>query len=303
MKHEGGDDYFASRALGSTAIRTAAQKSVAHYYADKEKETKAQTMGTAHHAATLEPETIGERLIVAPRCQCQATTKAGKQCSKQSVPGAAHCGIHEGEAEAEAWRASLPNGVVIVPEDVMDSAMEAAVAIRAGIARFGLEDLMRVWHTEVPMFATARLIDEPPGYVIEPEGGEIEVRCKIDFMAGSPVAVIGDLKQAAKGVDPWSFGRVVRSNGYHIQAALYTDIVKALTGSEPVWLWVAHEATKPWGTMVHEAESSDLDIGRKAVNIGIRRWAAYFETGDQWHGWPSEINPLTMPRYREDEEE
>lgn len=279
-------------------------KTVAHYRADREKKaTAAMTGGTATHAATLEPEVIGTKIILAPRCQCTAITKKGTQCSKQSVPGSEHCGTHDGAIEAEMWERSLPEGTVIVPEDVMDEAREASAAIRAQLVRFGLGDLPRVWQTEVPFFATARLTDEAPGYIIEPEGGPIEVRCKIDFMAGSPVSIVGDLKRVARGVDERTFRSVAKAEGYHVQAALYVDIVKAHTGIAPPWFWIAHEAVKPWGTIVHEASEADLDKGRKRVNVGLRRWAEYFATGDQWAGWPTEIKTVELPHYQEDDEE
>ncbi|WP_417447227.1 PD-(D/E)XK nuclease-like domain-containing protein [Kangiella sp.] len=69
-------DYHASDAIGSSTLKSIANSTLAHALSSEFKESDATRLGSAVHAAILEPETFDDEFIVIPKIDKR--TKAGK---------------------------------------------------------------------------------------------------------------------------------------------------------------------------------------------------------------------------------
>lgn len=70
-------DYHAHEAIGSTTLKKIASKSVLHAMSEEFNQTPAMVLGSAVHAAILEPETFNSEYAVAPKVDRR--TKIGKE--------------------------------------------------------------------------------------------------------------------------------------------------------------------------------------------------------------------------------
>ena len=278
--------YHASEGLGSTAIRTIAEHSVAHYLSMQE--TPAMRRGSIHHAAVLEPERFDETYVVAPRGPCPKCPSGRK-----SMVGATHCHQHGGKQESQEWHDSLPVGTEVIDEDEKTQALELAAGVRASVARSEYPRLLEGGAREVSYCARAVPTDD--GYRITTDGDEgIVVRGRVDIdYPGLAVDLKGVSQLEMLLPRKWSWR--IHDHGLHIQAALYVDIVEAVTGKRPVWGWLVHQAAPPYATRLFECSEDDIEDGREAVAIALNRWQTYLETGDPWAGWPTQRETVARP--------
>ena len=294
-------EYHAEPALGSTMIRQAASLSVAHALAASERPTTAaMSRGSWTHAAVLEPERWAEDYRPAARVQCQGLTASGRPCSRQSLPGAKHCAQHGGHDDLDAI---ADDGIEMVPEDVHAEINDAADAIRAGVARMDApySRILDVAEPEVSYLVGAVLTDDWPGYrLTTSDDGDILVHARVDIDI-SGAGIIADLKGVGgPGGLPTShhgLAALIASRRWYIQAALYVDVVEAVTGRRPRWAWLAHETTPPWAVRLIEIDPADLDAGRTLVGVGLHRWHAYHEREDTWDGWWTRPVTVTLPQW------
>jgi len=297
-------EYHATKALGSTAIRIAADMSVRHARIATEKDaTPAMRAGSLVHACTLEPGRIGTMFVVGKVQQCEGTTTKGAQCSRSSIAGAKHCRQHGGADEAEEWIASLGPDAEVVTSVELDNARAVSEGVRASVARSAFPRLLDGGDREVSYFARAVPIDEHPGYKMVAEGDAgIAVKARVDIEHGGlclDLKGVGD----SRHLSPRRWGWRVLDYGLHVQAALYVDIIEAVTGTLPQWGWLPHESSPPYGTRIFDVDDGDLDGARELIALSLDRWAAYFETGDEWAGWPTDRTTVMVPYRTATEEE
>jgi len=129
------DTYKASSGLNWSALRQIATSPLMYRYRLEHplEATPAMALGTAVHAAVLQPDIFETTYRVAEQTQCSATTKAGAQCSKGAVPGGTLCAQHGGAAEVEALGAE---GITILSADDGETVARCVEAIqRHGAAR------------------------------------------------------------------------------------------------------------------------------------------------------------------------
>jgi hypothetical protein len=72
-------DYHASNAIGSSILKKIASKSLAHALTQEFNQTDAMILGSAIHAAILEPETFKEEFVFSPKFDRR--TKVGKEAA------------------------------------------------------------------------------------------------------------------------------------------------------------------------------------------------------------------------------
>lgn len=122
----------------------------------------------------------------------------------------------------------------------------------------------------------------------------IGVHCKsrLDFLAGS---YMGDLKTALD-ITPEGFARAAAKYGYHRQAAMYVDAVKALTGRWRPYYIVAVEKAEPFDVAVYEIGGDVLEIGRSQYTDNLRKVKDCRRTGI-WPGVCSGVQSLEMPHW------
>lgn len=287
--------YHGSEGLGSTAVKTVADLSVAHWLAYRQQAASpAMRLGSMHHCAILEPGKFEAEYVVAPRQKCPKCPSGRK-----SMPGAVHCHQHGGKTESSDWLDAIGTDVEVITAEEKAQALETAEGVRASVQRSALPGLLEAGDREVSYYARAILTSD--GYQVTTEGDEgimVKGRVDIDY-PGLCVDLKGvgrvDLLQPRK----WSWR--IHDFGLHIQAALYIDLVEAVTGTRPLWGWLVHQTTAPYATRLFTADEADIDDGRAAVAEALYRWQEYQETGNAWVGWPTDRETVSMPGFLREE--
>lgn len=119
--------------------------------------------------------------------------------------------------------------------------------------------------------------------------------------------VIADLKTTSYGgqrrVGQWAWW-----HGWDIQAAMYTDAMRELTGQEQSFYFVVVRTARPFVVTIYNGHNSTnaagefLQIGRSAYQVFLEQLAECRRTG-VWHGYYEPTNPdsrvldIQMPTY------
>jgi hypothetical protein len=210
LLHMPAEQYHALSAIGHSGL-VRIMRSPAHlrdYLSNAPEPTPAMQLGTAFHTALLEPDAFVQQFVVAPRFDRR--TK-------------------EGKAAAEAWDADNAGKTPLTADQMATiQLMSSSVRAHAGAARLlesGLAEMSGFW------------IDRETG---------IECKCRPDFlaMAGEMATGIVDVKTCCDASAD-GFSRAIANLGYDLQAALYQDGLKALTGRELPFYFVAIEKEPP----------------------------------------------------------
>lgn len=264
------DTYHAHPALGSTGLKLLAQSPL-HYWAayldpnrDPREETTALRIGRACHTAMLEPEKIGQHLIVLPE-DLNRRTNEGKKLWAEIV------GSGREPISAAEW-----NHVSRI----------AAAAHRHPVTRILFERGQA--KTEVSLFWT------------DPETG---APCKIrpDIMVEPcqffPDGLIADLK-TTDDARPEAFGRSAWNWDMHLQAALYPEGFMAVFGTRkpPAFLWLAQEKSPPYANQYHSCPANLAAYGRQEVRRLRQLYADCRRTG-LWPGYSQVVQPLPLPAW------
>lgn len=94
-----------------------------------------------------------------------------------------------------------------------------------------------------------------------------------------------DLKTSSASTNPESWGRLVSSNGGDIQAALYVRGIKAVTGIEPIFRWIAVENYPPYCLSVSSPSPQMMELARRKIETAIATWRRCLES-NRWPGYP-----------------
>ena len=137
---------------------------------------------------------------------------------------------------------------------------------------------------------------------------ETGVRCKCRIDVYSPQRrLIADIKTTSKP-NPYMIAKSGYYLGYHIQAAMYTDAVQAITGKELAFWFIFVESEPPHLVAVangHDAfdervENSNpggyLELGREQYKWALEVIAKCEESGE-WDGWPLDPTEMVIPKY------
>lgn len=141
----------------------------------------------------------------------------------------------------------------------------------------------------------SRLLDEgipEQSYFWEDSATGLPCKVRPDWVRETDLVLI-DLKTCLDG----SFGgfqRAVTNLKYHIQAAYYLDGVKAVTGNQYSWVFLAVEKAPPFAVALYTLDKQALDVGRELYRMGLRTIAECQKTG-VWTGYPEEVQELFLP--------
>lgn len=257
------EQYHAHPAVGHSEL-VRIMRSPAHfleYINNPPEPTPAMEFGTAAHTAILEPDRFGQTYVVAPKFDRR--TK-------------------EGKAQAEAWEAAN-TGKTALTADQMDAIQKMVANIKAHNGAAGL---------------LANGLAEMSGFWIDQETG-IECKCRPDFMSmdGETVVGIVDVKTCVDASAD-GFGRAIASLRYDVQAAFYHDGLKALTGREVPFYFIAVEKDAPYAVAVYEATDEVIKVGRAKYRAALQllKWC---RDNDQWPGYQpnGEIEEINLPRW------
>ena len=206
--------------------------------------TEAMELGTAIHAALLEPDLFNSHYVIRPKFDRR--TKAGKEA-------------------CEAWEAQN-NGKKGIDQSDMDTVNRVASRVHDNdfFARF-----FKAGEKEVSFWG-------------RDEDSAALKRCRIDnYIAEANILV--DLK-TTECAAPDVFSRDIWKYLYHVQAAYYVDLVKEVTGRDCAFFVVAVEKSKDCDVTVHLIGQEALANGRSMYkrwlkdyqrSIAMHEWQGY----------------------------
>ena len=122
----------------------------------------------------------------------------------------------------------------------------------------------------------------------------LNCKCRPDWFNGEVVVDLKTCVDASSG----GFSRSIANFGYDIQAAFYVDGIKAVTGLELPFLFVAVEKDAPHAVAVYRADPEVIEVGRKKYRAALQLLKWCRESGS----WPAyqpggEIEPISLPRW------
>jgi hypothetical protein len=266
------DDYAADKDVNASALR-AGRKSMLHMKAVIDGVAKepspAMLLGSALHAAILEPANFGEMLRVAP--DVDRRTKAGKE-------------------EYAAFVASLPKNAIVLTADDYNAVRDAQLAVNASM----LPNLMGAGESEVSVYWGEQCGDKVVG-----------CKARLDWLghlAGQPdQGIIIDIK-TTRDASPGAFARSAAAYGYLHQAAWYMRAAARLnaTGQGPKiadYFMVAVEMEPPYAVGLYRLSSDDLRAADLDNLETLQCWAAACEADEFWGPTGSTIRTLNVPEW------
>lgn len=242
------------------------------------------------------------------------------------IGNAAHCLILEGEVEYAKRYAAMPETTPDgKPFRRGTKAWDAAVAaLPAGVCILKADDdaLNRRLRDSVLQNDVARAILSDPGF--EPEvtwriqlSNGVVLQCRTDGWIGSiteatAAALVGQDIHASAGQslvadlktcgslsddDIGSFTRNAQGFGYHRQDPFYRQIVAAVQGVQPLFVFMACEKAEPFETACFALDDEALRIGQQENAEDLPNLLECHRIG-QWPGKPqSSVVRLSLPEW------
>jgi hypothetical protein len=221
-------------------------------------QTPAMALGTATHAAVLEPELFKSGWAVGP--------EGDKRTKKTKLAWAKF------EAENPDKEAQTAN------EYAQCSAMAQAAHANPNVLELikgkGFTELSFVW------------VDQATDVLCK---GRID---RFGRLWGNNV--IADLKTTTNASEEaWKWE--VRKYFYHAQAAFYIDGLDKLSPSvNRKFIWIALEKEPPFGVALYEPDEATIDKGRRIYRKYLRQWKHCHATGI-WPGYNEGVQSLMLP--------
>jgi hypothetical protein len=211
-----------------------------------------------------------------------------------------------------AHRLVLGKGAEIVEVDAPDWRSKAAREIRDqacnGVAPMlthelsaarAMADAVKSHPVAGPLFTGGHA--EASLVAVDPKTG-VKLRSRPDYMRprGNRL-VLTDLKTSTTA-DRDSFARKAFGFKYHLQAAFYTRVATLLKlDSDPAFIFVVVEKEPPHLVSIVEWDVPSMAEGHRLMAEAIRIYAECTEA-NTWPGYPTEIQPISLPLWAIDDE-
>lgn len=216
---------------------------------------------------------------------------AGAFDSRGRVPMASTSALQLGTVAHSVILEGDTSGVEVIPyDDYRTAAAKEARADALAAGRIALKpeewEQVKAMRDAVMAHPVARAL--LTGHVAEqtiitrdPDTGAL-VKVRPD----ARTAVIADLKTAADA-NPYTVERkVIPERGYHLSAALYTDVVKAELDLDLEFHLIVVEKTRPYRVSVVQIGDQYLADGRARCRRALDLYAHGIATGE-WPTWPT----------------
>lgn len=225
-------------------------------------QTDAQAMGVAVHAAVLEPDDFATMYAIAPKCDRR---------------------YKEGKAIWAAFEAEA-KGMILSEDDAaicrgVSEAVWGHPVARELLSSKGAREVCVVW-----------------------DDADTALRCKarIDLIGSlAGWSVLADLKSVVDAT-PDGFSKACARYLYHVQAAHYLAGTAAIKDHPRRFLHVAAEKSAPFGVAIYELSEGALAQGEQQRRRWLHRFAECESTG-VWPGYPTQVMPLDLPRWAQEE--
>ena len=258
------DQYHSGPGISKSHLDKVAGKSLKHYwhaYINPERErsepTPAMAMGTAIHAAILEPDTFASTIAVNPGIDRRSNA---------------------GKAEYAAFLAESKGKTIITDEQAL-----ACYSVRDAVHQHPLASGLLTGGKAEQSF-----------YGIDAETGEL-IKCRTDYLPDNGSMIV-DVK-STDDASPAGFGKSAANFRYPVQVAWYQRVMDAAFGEHPPhWVFLAFEKEPPYAIGVYFADPSDTARAALAAQRDFMR-IVQAKRANVWPDYGTEALPLTLPTW------
>jgi len=299
-------------------------------------------LGTAAHAAALEPDTMDEVVAIVPNELLTREGQAWNEFVAEAGQGAYFVTPKEKEhlvvipadlvgknKNTKGWKelkAEHPDGKFVTAEEAEAAVVIPPHALRNGklaatkeVDAFKKANRERVILKETDMDQVHGMVkavmDHPlAGRLLEAEG---LVEATVVFnLLGLAMKVRPDKLILTNPDEPWvfdlkftqdpspaAFARTLARMAYPIQAELYKEGVFQLTGHWPVFVFIAAGSEPPHDVWVYELSDKAASYGRTRLEGAVQDIQTCFDTNDWTNPGAADIRTLELPRWVDFESE
>lgn len=253
--------------ISSTALRTILTKSLKHYkygLENPEPVTAAMEFGSAYHSLILEPVAFYESYFFLDP-------------SKKPNPNKDYR-----DGENKKWKdakVSENSGRTLLTTEIWEQLHDMAKALQT---YEGFAFILRDGIAEESFFG---------------EFDGMPVRVRPDYLTQFGIV---DLKTTTDA-SPEGFGKIIANSKYHVQAALYSDVIAAFTGEVLPFFFLAQEKTAPFVAQMYLVPEWLIEQGRYEYREALHSLRIARET-DVWTAYQGEeerdgIRDVVFPRW------
>jgi len=294
------DNYHSGPGVSNSGLKLIGDRTPAHFkarYIDRtarDSSTRAKFIGTAIHAAALEPgrfaEAYAEPLVLPPGALVTAD-------DMKPILKAAGEKISGSKSELiERVLAIKPDAVIA---DVIKAEYQRANAgklILSADEFAKVEGMRKALHSHPE--AAALLADafefEYSAYAIDPATGLL-VRMRMDLMTEG--GWMADLKKC-QDASAAGAAQAMANYGYYHQDAFYTDVFRWAAGEDPAGMkFIFVEEEPPHAVAVYTLHEDDRQRGRDQYRRNLDLYARCLER-DEWPAYSERAEVVELPRWK-----
>ena len=217
-------------------------------------------IGTLTHTAILEPHRFSDSYVLAP------------DCDKRSKDGKERWAIAEEKASLE--------GKILVKEENLAHILAMRNAVKE--------------HRSAAAALSSGGLVEPSLFAINSEFNVL-MRARPDMLPKGNAIV--DVKTCQLGKGGYAkFARSVANFRYHVQAAWYLDICKALGMDKSCFVFIVVEKEAPYAVATYELDSESVEAGRQEYRRNLEFFAKCL-ANDEWPGYSQNVEVINLPKW------
>ena len=242
-----------------------------HYLTEKRVPTPAMVVGTAIHTAILEPDKFQDEVVVEPEFAPKKPSKTQREAKKPS-PETVEAIKFWDDFQAKA------TGKTVISHDDYENVM----GMLTGAMR--CEPAVNLLKTGFPELSV---------YANDPEHGFLW-KARPDWL--TPAGAVVDVKKC-QDASPKAFQRQIVNYRYHIQAALYLQVLTWATGKKhELFYFLAVEERPPHCAAAYQIDFRSVSYASLEIDKGRKRFAECLES-NVWPGYSNKILPTGIPEW------
>ncbi len=174
-----------------------------------------------------------------------------------------------------------PDKIMLLLEQNHRRTMEGRIPIKAREYKDMMASLARI-EADPDASALIRNAAIEQSFFWTDEAGTLR-KCRPDLITSNGQCIV-DFK-TTDDVSPEGFGKTIVKRRYHVQAAWYFDILRALYGdaAPEVFVFIAAQKTRPYDIGIHVLTSEQIALGRQIYRKDLKSLLHCLET-DNWPG-------------------
>jgi exodeoxyribonuclease VIII len=280
IKKDSNTEYHSKKEYISCSGLKQIKKSPLHFKEEEKKETEAMVFGSAYHTFILEPELFDkEYYVFSDKEICDILIGEGAKSPRATNK---YKEWYEREMRIAGDKTTIDNSTYKMLEKMRDRLLSHRY----------VRSLISNGEAEMSVYCEIEIMT----------GQRIKVKIRPDYKKDQK-RIISDLKTTS-GASVVDFPRHAADLDYHIQAALYSDIMEAVEGKEMGWdfFFIAQEKTIPYAFNIFEASPQFLAQGRYEYEQLLMLYAFCLEN-NHWPGYQVftqnrfGVNELNLPAY------